>query len=397
MLSNKIFNLEPSATLAISAKAREMRANGIDIISLSAGEPDFDTPLFIKQAAKQAIDLGKTKYTNVDGITELKQAVSNKFKRDNNLEYSLDEINISPGGKAVIYNALLATLNAGDEVIIPAPCWVSYPEMVKLAGGVPVICPCNANEQYLLKPEALQAAITDNTKWLVLNSPNNPTGAVYSAEDLTALARVLEKHPNIMVLSDDIYEHLVYDKSFATLAACAPQLKERILTMNGVSKAYAMTGWRIGYAGGPKKLIAAMAKIMGQTTSNPCTISQWASLAALTAEQDFLITYKDKYKKRRDYLLETIAKINGLTFTQPDGAFYVFVNCEKLIGKTTKAGSKITNDIDFANALLDEAYVATVPGSAFHAPNHIRLSFACSMLDLTKACERMHQFCSDMS
>ncbi len=392
-LSERLTNIARSATLEISQKARDLQNMGVEVLSLSAGEPDFDTPEYIKQAAKKAIDEGKTKYTNVDGIDELKSAICEKFKRDNSLEFSNEQINISPGGKAVIYNALVARLNPGDEVIIPTPCWVSYPEMVKLAGGKPVLVQTLPKDGFLLTPDSLQNSITGKTRCLIINSPSNPTGAIYGAEELSALAEILQKHEQIMVLSDEIYEHLAYEKPFVSIANIAPQLKSRILTMNGVSKAYAMTGWRIGYAGGAKPLIKAMAKIMGQTTSNPCTISQWAAIAALAGDPDDLQARKNIFQNRRDFVLQKLSEIDGLETFKPEGAFYAFVNCKKLLGKYTKQGKKLNTDIDFANALLQEEYVAIVPGSAFHAPGYFRVSFTNNEDKLAKACERIKNFC----
>lgn len=368
--------------MAMTQAARERRAAGADIISLSAGEPDFATPEHILQAAIRAMKDGHTGYTAVDGIPELKSAIVAKFARNNGLSFSPDQINVSPGGKAVLWNALAVTLDPGDEVIIPAPCWVSYPEMVKLAGGRPVIVP--SGPDFKIGPEQLRQAITPATRWLMLNSPSNPTGAVYSAAELGALADVLRDHPKVMVLSDDIYEALVYGAAvFATMATVAPDLADRTLTMNGVSKAYAMTGFRIGYAGGPDWLIAAMRKFMGQTTSNPCSVSQWASVAALTGPQDFLSNWRMAYRSRAETM---VRKLNaaGLSCALPDGAFYVFADCREAMVQT-----KTKSDADFAMMLLEAAGVATVPGSAFHAPGHIRLSYAASIEEIESGCERV--------
>ena len=396
--SKLLSSISPSATLMITQKARALRADGVDVIGLGAGEPDFDTPDHIKAAAKAAINAGQTKYTNVDGTPELKTAICAKFKRDNGLSYSSEQINVSPGGKAVIYNALLASINPGDEVIIPAPCWVSYPDMARLVGGTPIITHTKAENGFVLRPEDLQRAITPKTKWLFLNSPSNPTGAAYSREDLEALAEVLREHPHVMVLCDDIYEHLVYDGfEFATLAEAAPDLYDRVLTMNGVSKAYAMTGWRIGYAGGPKWLIKAMAKVMGQTTSNASSVSQWAAVAALNGPQDFMTERNAVFKERRNIVHAALNQIDGLECALPQGAFYVFPDCTALIGKTTKGGAVLGSDIDFAAALLDEAHVAVVPGSAFAAPGHFRISYSVDSKDLQQACARIADFCQNLS
>ena len=396
--SKLLSSISPSATLVISQKARELRAGGVDVIGLGAGEPDFDTPDHIKAAAKVSINAGHTKYTNVDGIPELKAAIATKFKRDNGLSYNPEQINVSPGGKAVIYNALLASINPGDEVVIPAPCWVSYPDMVRLVGGRPVIVNTKAADGFVLRPEDLQRAITPKTKWLFLNSPSNPTGAAYSGDDLIALAEVLREHPHVMVLCDDIYEHLVYDDfEFATMAEAAPDLYDRVLTMNGVSKAYAMTGWRIGYAGGPKWLIKAMAKVMGQTTSNASSVSQWAAVAALNGPQDFMAARNAVFKERRDIVHAAINNIDGLECALPQGAFYVFPDCIALMGKTTKGGAVLGSDIDVAAALLDEAHVAVVPGSAFAGAGHFRISYSADSKDLQQACARIADFCQNRS
>ena len=393
-LSEKLASIAPSSTLVMTQKARQLRESGVDVISLSSGEPDFDTPDHIKKAAIRAIEKGQTKYTNVDGIPQLKDAICAKFKRDNGLTYTPAQINVSPGGKAVIYNALIASLNEGDEVIIPAPCWVSYPEMVRLAGGVPVLIQTSFAHGYRLTPESLARAITPRTKWLFLNSPSNPTGQAYSRAELLALADVLRAHPQVHILTDDIYEHLLYDgREYATIAQAAPDLYPRTLTMNGVSKAYAMTGWRIGYAGGPSALIKAMAKVMGQTTSNAASISQWAALAALTGPQDFIASSNAAYTQRRDFVVERLNNIAGLNCPLPDGAFYVFPDCTDLIGKTTEAGTKLLTDIDLAETLLTEAHVATVPGSAFHSSPNIRISYSSDMKTLAKACDRIEAFC----
>ncbi len=390
-LSHAIQSIAPSATMAMTQMARDMRASGRDIIGLSAGESDFDTPVHIGEAATKAIKDGKTRYTAVDGIPELKQAISDKFKRENNLDYSTSEINVSPGGKPVIFNALAATLNPGDEVIIPAPCWVSYPGMVQLLGGKPVVVPTHAAAHFRLSAEALEAAITPKTKWLMLNSPSNPTGSAYRAEDLLALGEVLRRYPHILILCDDIYEHLIYDNfAFVTMASVVPDIKHRVLTMNGVSKAYAMTGWRIGYAGGPDWLIKAMAKYMGQTTSNPASISQWAAEAALTGPQDFITRARTAYDTRRRDVVAAINNIPGLSCRLPEGAFYAFFDCSDFTGD-----GLFRDDTDFAMALLENTGVALVPGSAFYAPGHIRLSYAADPELLKEACRRLKAFCSE--
>ena len=382
-LSNRIQRIGASATMTITQKAREMKRAGRDVISLSAGEPDFDTPNHICEAAISAMAVGQTRYTNVDGIPELKSAIIRKFKRDNHLNVEESQINISPGGKAVIFNALAVTLSAGDEVIIPAPCWVSYPAMVKLCDAKPVIIPCTKATGFKLSAEALEKHITPQTKWVLLNSPSNPTGAAYSRDELDLLAQVLRQNPHVMVLSDDIYEHLIYDDfQFATLASIAPDIADRVLTMNGVSKAYAMTGWRIGYAAGPNWLIKSMSKYMGQTTSNPSSISQWAALAALDGPQDFLDNWRSTYQTRRNRLVDGLNSIKGMNCLIPPGAFYAFVDISALTN----------NDAEFALRLLEKTGVATVPGSAFHSEGHIRLSYATSMDQIEAALDRINKF-----
>ena len=382
-LSNRIQRIGASATMTITQKAREMKRAGRDVISLSAGEPDFDTPNHICEAAISAMAQGQTRYTNVDGIPELKSAIIRKFKRDNHLDVEESQINISPGGKAVIFNALAVTLSAGDEVIIPAPCWVSYPAMVKLCDAKPVIIPCTKATGFKLSAEALEKHITPQTKWVLLNSPSNPTGAAYSRDELDLLAQVLRQNPHVMVLSDDIYEHLIYDDfQFATLASIAPDIADRVLTMNGVSKAYAMTGWRIGYAAGPDWLIKSMSKYMGQTTSNPSSISQWAALAALDGSQGFLDNWRSTYQTRRNRLVDGLNSIKGMNCLIPPGAFYAFVDISALTN----------NDAEFALQLLEHSGVATVPGSAFHSEGHIRLSYATSMVQIEAALDRINKF-----
>ena len=397
-ISENLSRVAQSATMVVTQKARDMKAAGRDVIGLGAGEPDFDTPDHIKRAAIDAIERGDTNYTNVDGTPELKDAICAKFKRDNGLIYTREQINVSPGGKPVIYNAFVATLSAGDEVIVPTPCWVSYPEMAKLAGGVAVLAPEGIEQGFKLSPDALEAAITPRSKWVILNSPSNPTGAAYSAYELLALADVLRAHPHVMILTDDMYEHLVYDGfKFATIAQVAPDLYERTLTMNGVSKAYAMTGWRIGYAGGPAALIKAMAKVMGQSTSNPTSISQWAAVEALNGSHDFMVERNAAFKARRDVIVALLNKAPGLSCLTPDGAFYAYPNCAKLLGKISPAGTVIENDTVFCKALLDEALVAVVPGAAFHSSPNFRLSYATDMDTLKRAGERIITFCESLS
>ena len=384
-LSPQFTQMGASATMAMTQMARDLRASGRDVISLSMGQSNFDTPAHICEAAAKAMAQGKTRYTAVDGIPELKAAISAKFKRDNNLDYKPREINVSPGGKAVLFNALAVTVGADDEVIIPSPCWVSYPDMVRLCGGRPIIVPCSAQQGFKITPSQLSGAITPATKWLMLNSPSNPTGAVYSADELRALAVVLRGHPHVLVLCDDIYEHLVFDGAkFSTMAQIAPDLKPRVLTMNGVSKGYAMTGWRIGYAGGPEWLIKAMAKYMGQTTSNPSSISQWASLAALDGPQDFIKDWRADYQSRRDYVMGRIAQIDGLSCDVPPGAFYVFVDC--------KAHLKNKTDTQLALDILQDTGVASVAGSAFHMEGFLRISYGVAQSELEAAFDRLEAY-----
>jgi len=396
-LSEALARVAPSPTMAVTQKARELKAAGVDVIGLGAGEPDFDTPDFVKAAAKQAIDRGETKYTAVDGLPELKDAITRKFKRDNNLAYQREEISVAPGGKAILFNALFATLNTGDEVIIPAPYWVSYPDMVKMTGGAPVIVETSEADNFRLTPEALAAAITPRTRWLIFNSPSNPTGAAYAREHIKALTDVLLEHPHVMVLTDDIYEKIVYDDFvFHTVAEVEPDLYERTLTMNGASKVFSMTGWRIGYAGGPAKLIKAMAKVMSQSTSNPCSISQWATLAALEGPQGFLDDWIDAFKRRRDLVVSMLNEAPGLSCRTPEGAFYVYPSCAGVIGKKTPAGKVIETDQDFAAALLEEEAVAVVFGSAFGLSPFFRLSYAASDEALAEACGRIQRFCASL-
>jgi aspartate aminotransferase len=396
--SSALRRVKPSPTVAISAQARALKAEGVDVIALSAGEPDFDTPDNIKEAAIKAIREGQTKYTDPDGTPELKKAICAKFKRENGLDYKPSQVHVAPGGKPVIYNALLATLSPGDEVLIPAPYWVSYPDMALLAGGEPVIVPTRAEDGFRLKPEALEKAITPKSKWLILNSPSNPTGAAYSAADLKALADVLLRHPQVWVLTDDMYEHLLYDGfEFATIAQVEPKLYDRTLTMNGVSKAYAMTGWRIGYAAGPEALIKAMGKVISQTTSNPSSISQAAAVEALNGPQDFIGERAAHFEKRRDLVVSMLNQASGLTCARPEGAFYVYPSCEGLIGKKTPEGQVIGSDEDFAKALLKAEAVAVVHGEAFGLSPFFRISYATSTEILEDACSRIQRFCASLT
>ena len=393
IISNSLKRIKPSPTLAVSQKARKLKAAGKDVIGLGAGEPDFDTPENIKQAAIDAINRGDTKYTAVDGTPDLKKAIVNKFKRENNLEYSTNEITVGTGGKQVIYNALMATLNKGDEVIIPAPYWVSYPDMVLLAGGNPKIVKCNENDGFKLTPKNLKKAITKKTKWLILNSPSNPTGAGYSKNEIENLSKVLIKNKNIYILSDDIYEHITYDNfNFFTIAQVS-KLKNRTLTMNGVSKSYAMTGWRIGYAAGPKEIIKAIGKIQSQSTSNPSSISQAAAVEALNGTQDFIQERSKAFKERRDFVVNSLNNIKGISCLKPNGAFYVFPSCKKLLGKKTK----LKTDTEFVKKLLEKANVAVVQGSAFGLDGYFRISYATSMEKLKIAMERIKSFCESLS
>lgn len=394
-LSRALARVKPSPTLAVTQKARDLKAKGVDVISLGAGEPDFDTPEHIKAAAIDAIRRGETKYTAVDGIPELKKAIAAKFKRENGLDYKVSEVSVATGGKAVIFNAFMATLNPGDEVVIPAPYWVSYPDMALLAGGEPVFVPTTAEQGFRLSPAALDRAITKRTRWLVLNSPSNPTGAAYTRGELRAIADVLLKHPHVMVLSDDMYEHIVYDGfQFSTIAEVEPRLFERTLTVNGASKAFAMTGWRIGYAGGPEKLVKAMEKVMSQSTSNPCSISQWATVAGLNGDLGFLATRNAAFKERRDIVVAMLNAAKGLECLTPEGAFYVYPSCAGTIGKRAPSGRVISNDEDFAAELLDATGVAVVFGSAFGLSPFFRISYAAAKSQLEEACRRIQGFCA---
>ncbi len=396
--SASLRRVKPSATSAASTRARALRAAGRDVISLDAGEPDLDTPDNIKEAAIRAIREGKTKYTDVDGIPELKAAICNKFKRENGLDYQAAQINVSPGGKPVIFNALMASLEAGDEVVIPAPYWVSYPDMVLIAGGTPTFAPTTAANGFKVQPADLEAAITERTRWLILNSPSNPTGAAYSEAELKALAAVLLRYPRVWILTDDMYEHLVFgDFQFRTIAQVEPALYERTLTMNGVSKAYSMTGWRIGYAGGPAPLIAAMRKVMSQSTSNPSSISQWAAVEALNGPQDFIVPNARMFEARRDLVVSMLNQASGLSCATPEGAFYVFPSCAGLIGKTSPSGKMIATDGDFADALLEAEGVSVVFGEAFGLSPFFRISYATSNALLEDAGERIQRFCGSLS
>ncbi|MCA0993975.1 pyridoxal phosphate-dependent aminotransferase [Alloyangia pacifica] len=397
-LSDTLSRVKPSPTVAVTQLANELKAAGKDVIGLGSGEPDFDTPDHIKAAAIAALDAGKTKYTAPDGIIELKQAICAKFKRDNGLTYTPSQISVSTGGKQVLFNALLATLNPGDEVIIPAPYWVSYPDMVKLGQGEPVFIDGAPERGYKITPEQLDAAITPKTKWFLFNSPSNPSGAGYSRAELKALTDVLMKHPHVWVLSDDMYEHLAYDDfEFCTPAEVEPSLYERTLTVNGVSKAYAMTGWRIGYAGGPEHLIAAMRKIQSQSTTNPCSISQWAAVEALNGPQEFLGEWVEVFKRRRDLVVNALNAVDGIECPTPEGAFYVYPTIDGLLGKTSAGGTKIENDEAFAKALLEEQGVAVVFGAAFGLSPAFRISYATSDEALTEACKRIAAFCEGLS
>jgi len=382
--------------MAVTQKAKELKASGKDIIGLGAGEPDFDTPDNIKQAAIKAINDGDTKYTAVDGTPALKKAIIKKFKEENNLDYQIDQITVGTGGKQVIYNAMMATLNEGDEVIIPAPYWVSYPDIVLLAGGTPIILECNEKQGFKINPSQLEKSITKKTKWIILNSPSNPTGACYSKEEIKEIGKVLEKHPHVFILSDDIYEHVTYGNfKFFTIAQI-DNLKERVLTMNGVSKAYSMTGWRIGYAAGPIDIIKAIAKIQSQSTSNPSSISQAAAVEALNGVQDFIKDRATSFQERRDFVVKTLNKIEGIECLNPDGAFYVFPSCKGLIGKKDSKGKEIKKDIDFVQSLLENNGIAVVQGSAFGLEGFFRISYATSMENLKMALEKITSFCKSL-
>ncbi|HCI08632.1 pyridoxal phosphate-dependent aminotransferase [bacterium] len=395
LLSDTLDRVKPSPTIAVTNKAAELKAAGHDVIGLGAGEPDFDTPQHIKDAGIAAITSGKTKYTAVDGIAELKQAICAKFKRDNSLDYLPSQVSVSSGGKQVLYNAFMATLNKGDEVIIPAPYWVSYPDMVLLAGGTPVIAEASLQTGFKLTADQLEAAITPNTKWFLFNSPSNPTGAGYTWDELKELTDVLMRHPHVWVMTDDMYEHLTFgDFQFCTPAEVEPRLYDRTLTVNGVSKAYAMTGWRIGYAAGPVELIAAMRKVQSQSTSNPCSISQFAAVEALNGPHDFIAQNNAAFVRRRDIVVKMLNEAEGITCPTPDGAFYVYPSVAGLIGKTTPSGVKIVDDEAFATALLNDTGVAVVFGAAFGLSPNFRVSYATSDEALTEACARIIKFCA---
>jgi len=397
IVSNNLKRIKPSPTLAVTQKARELKAAGKDVISLGAGEPDFDTPDNIKKAAIKAINKGDTKYTAVDGTPALKDAIIKKFKRENNLDYLADQITVGAGGKHVIYNAMVATINEGDEVIVPAPYWVSYPDIVLLAGGTPVFLVCSENQGFKINASELERSITKKTKWLILNSPSNPTGACYSENDIREIAKVLIKHPHVYILSDDIYEHVIYEGfNFFTIAQIE-ELKERVLTMNGVSKAYAMTGWRIGYAAGPKEIVKAIAKIQSQSTTNPSSISQAAAVEALNGTQDFIKERATSFQERRDFVVKALNEIEGINCLNPNGAFYVFPSCKDLIGKKDSNGNELKTDTDFVQFLLENSSVAVVQGSAFGLEGFFRISYATSMENLKKAMERIKSFCESLS
>lgn len=398
ILSSKLAAVKPSQTKAMTALAASLRSQGRSIITLSQGEPDFDTPANIKQAAIAAIEAGHTKYTAVAGIGALREAIVTKFQRENGLNFTSDQITVGCGAKQLLFNALMATLDEGDEVVFATPCWVSYPEMIKLAGGTPIAMTTHIDDGFILQPDVLRKSLTSRTKWLMLNSPSNPTGAVYTRKDLEALAEVLRDYPDVWILSDDIYEHLVYgDAEFATLAAVAPDLAPRTLTVNGVSKAYAMTGWRVGYAAGPIELIKAMNTVQGQSTSHTSSISQFAAVEALLGDQSFLTDFRRAFQARRERVVRLLNAIPGLECRTPDGAFYVFVACQKLLGSNTPKGQRLETDMDFAMYLLEAAGVAVVPGSGFLADGFIRISYAASEDELTKACAAISEAVQKLS
>jgi aspartate aminotransferase len=395
--SDSINRIKPSATIAVATKARALAAEGRDIIGLGAGEPDFDTPENIKEAAIRAMRAGKTKYTDVDGIPELKAAIVAKFKRENGLDYKTSQISVGTGGKQVLYNALIATLNPGDEVVIPTPCWVSYIDIVQLAGAKPVFAQTRLDHGYKLQAEALEKAITPATKWLIFNAPSNPSGAAYNKAQIKALTDVLMRHPHVWVLTDDMYEHLLYDgHTFYTVAQVEPGLYERTLTLNGFSKAYCMTGWRLGYGGGPEPLIKAMAKLQSQSTTNPSSITQWAGVEALTGPQDFIARHNKVFVERRDLVVGMLNQAKGLKCPKPEGAFYVYPSCEGAIGKTSAGGKRIGNDEDFVTALLEEEGVAVVHGAAFAMSPFFRISYATDTRSLEEACRRIQRFCGNL-
>ena len=396
IISDSLKRIKPSPTIAVTQKARELKASGKDVIGLGAGEPDFDTPNNIKEAAIKAIKDGDTKYTAVDGTQILKEAIVNKFKRENNLDYTTDQITVGAGGKHVIYNLMMATLNKGDEVLIPAPYWVSYPDIVLLAGATPVAVECSEEQDFKITAKDLESKITNNTKWLIINSPSNPTGSTYSEQEIKNLSQVLKRNPHVNILSDDIYEHITYGGfKFFTIAQI-PELKNRVVTMNGVSKSYAMTGWRIGYAAGQKEIIKAISKIQSQSTTNPSSISQAAAVEALNGNQDFISIRAKAFEERRDFVVNTLNSINGIKCLKPDGAFYVFPSCKNLIGKKDINGKKIENDTDFVQSLLENNGVAVVQGSAFGLEGYFRISYATSMENLKKALQKISDFCESL-
>jgi aspartate aminotransferase len=397
ILSESLSRIKPSPTMAVVKKATELRSAGKDIISLGAGEPDFDTPENIKQAAIQAIKDGKTKYTVVDGTIELKRAVIGKFKRENNLIYNEKQVSVGVGGKHVIFNAILATINSGDEVLIPAPYWVSYPDIVLLAGGTPVVVECEESADFKILPEQIEKNVTKNTKWIILNSPSNPTGSVYSEQELKDIGEILKKFPNVYIMSDDIYEHVLYTKNKFFTIAQIPELFSRTLTINGLSKSYAMTGWRVGYAGGPENIIQGIAKIQSQSTTNTSSISQAAAEEALNGTQDFIKIRSDAFKERRDFVVKKLNSIKGLSCKNPEGAFYVFPNCKDCIGKKDVNKKEIVNDTDFVTSLLENTGVAVVQGSAFGKEGYFRISYATSMKNLSKALDKIEEYCKQLS
>ena len=397
ILSESLSRIKPSPTMAVVKKATELKSAGKDIISLGAGEPDFDTPENIKQAAIQAIKDGKTKYTVVDGTIELKRAVIGKFKRENNLIYNEKQVSVGVGGKHVIFNAILATINPGDEVLIPAPYWVSYPDIVLLAGGTPVVVECEESADFKILPEQIEKNVTKNTKWIILNSPSNPTGSVYSEQELKDIGEVLKKFPNVYIMSDDIYEHVLYTKNKFFTIAQIPELFSRTLTINGLSKSYAMTGWRVGYAGGPENIIQGIAKIQSQSTTNTSSISQAAAEEALNGTQDFIKIRSDAFKERRDFVVKKLNSIKGLSCKNPEGAFYVFPNCKDCIGKKDVNKKEIVNDTDFVTSLLENTGVAVVQGSAFGKEGYFRISYATSMKNLSKALDKIEEYCKQLS
>ena len=391
-ISDNLNRIKPSATMVITAKAAQLKREGKKVIGLSSGEPDFDTPEHVKEAAIIAINKGYTKYTNIEGIPELRQSIVEKFKNDNNLDYTINDIIVGTGGKQILYNALVSSLNENDEVIIPAPYWVSYPDMTLLAGGKPIIVNCSSETDFKLTANALEKVITKNSKWLILNSPSNPTGSCYSQEELDDIARVVRKHDNLHVMTDDIYEYILYDNyKFFTFAQVAPDLKDRTLTVNGVSKSYCMTGWRIGYAAGPEKLIKAMIKIQGQSTSNPSSISQYAAMAGISGSKDFLIPCLQAFDERRHYVVNKLNSIPGISCIMPKGAFYAYPNVEGLLGKKTKNGKILDNDTNIVEWLLDVAEVAAVPGAAFGLEPYFRVSYATSLELLKEAMSRIEK------